>query len=147
MTIGQKAASQPTHVVTKLRGPTTRLIDDLDVITCRRPVSAGHLCHCDHLVFHLLVRFSREYNRNPIRNFTDNPRSASRKEKRAGRTDLEIRTLNALLVFEANRAWLLPSKSQLRRYVGRIHHQDGGALVTLSQASRPLAAGIPVTVS
>ena len=67
-------------MVTKLRGPTTGLIDDLDVITCCRRVtlsarsalrttlhrnsycgrveaiagSAGHLCHRDHLVFHLL---------------------------------------------------------------------------------------------
>lgn len=69
-----------------------------------------------------------------------------------GRTDLEIQTTNALLICEAKRGWHLPSTAQLRRYVGRIHRRGGGALVTLSQASRELAAanlpseiqGVPV---
>lgn len=67
-----------------------------------------------------------------------------------GRTDLEIRVADALLICEAKRDWLLPSVAQLTRYVNRI--QLKGALVTLSQASRELAAyqlpaeikGVPV---
>ncbi|PRC41770.1 hypothetical protein C6A85_000000113940 [Mycobacterium sp. ITM-2017-0098] len=55
-----------------------------------------------------------------------------------GRTDLEVRLAEALLVFEAKRDWLLPSETQLRQYAGRVRAR--GALVTLSQASAALAA-------
>ena len=71
-----------------------------------------------------------------------------------GRTDLEVRlpASSALLVFEAKRGWLLPTKKQLAQYVPRIHHYGTGALVSLSQASPALAAaqlpteikGVPV---
>lgn len=74
------------------------------------------------------------------------------KRDKKGRTDLEIQAPGALLVFEAKRGWLLPTETQLRQYVGRIRGRGGGALVTLSQASRNLAAmrlpkqiaGVPV---
>lgn len=67
-----------------------------------------------------------------------------------GRTDLEIRLADTLLIFEAKRDWLVPSVSQLSQYAPRI--RSHGALVTLSQASRALAAfqlpeqvrGVPV---
>jgi hypothetical protein len=69
-----------------------------------------------------------------------------------GRTDLEITFPGAALIIEAKRDWLLPSFDQLARYAPRVAARGGGALVTLSQASRPLAAtqlpthvgGIPV---
>ena len=70
-----------------------------------------------------------------------------------GRTDLEIRLGDALLIVEAKRGWLLPGVSQLRRYTRRISSDVGaGALISLSQASRELAAyhlpsevgGVPV---
>ena len=69
-----------------------------------------------------------------------------------GRTDLEITLPDALLICEAKRGWLLPSKSQLSQYVGRVRRQGDGALVTLSQASTALASfhlpaeikGVPV---
>jgi hypothetical protein len=57
-----------------------------------------------------------------------------------GRTHLEIQLPNALLICEAKRGWQLPTKSQLRQYVGRNRRAGGGALVTLSQASPALAA-------
>ena len=80
------------------------------------------------------------------------PYIALEKRDPEGRTDLEIQLPNALLVCEAKRGWHLPSKAQLRRYTSRIHRRGGGALVTLSQASRALAAvnlpskidGVPV---
>lgn len=70
-----------------------------------------------------------------------------------GRTDLEVRSAGALVIFEAKRGWMLPTTSQLQQYAGRIRRQQsGGALVTLSQASHALAqanlpsvvAGVPV---
>ena len=70
-----------------------------------------------------------------------------------GRTDLEIRLGDTLLIIEAKRGWLLPDHAQLRRYAKRITRGPGlGALVTLSQASPALAAlnlpteidGVPV---
>lgn len=71
-----------------------------------------------------------------------------------GRTDLEVKlpASSALIVFEAKRDWLLPTKKQLSQYVARIHHYGTGALVSLSQASPALAAaqlpaqikGVPV---
>ncbi|MFZ2242134.1 MAG: hypothetical protein WAV90_21670 [Gordonia amarae] len=74
------------------------------------------------------------------------------KRDKAGRTDLEIQAPAGLLVFEAKRDWLLPTEKQLRQYVGRIQRRGGGALVTLSQASRKFAemslpkqiSGVPV---
>lgn len=60
---------------------------------------------------------------------------------RDGRTDLEIRFPDALLIIEAKRGWGLPEKAQLRRYAKRIAKGPGaGALITLSQASPELAA-------
>jgi hypothetical protein len=56
-----------------------------------------------------------------------------------GRTDLEIRLIDFLMICEAKRDWLLPSTSQLSRYAKRIRHRQG-ALITLSQASHSLAA-------
>jgi hypothetical protein len=69
-----------------------------------------------------------------------------------GRTDLEVRLPTGVLILEAKRGWLLPTKSQLTQYVDRIIQHGDGALVTLSQASAPLAAtqlpsainGVPV---
>lgn len=69
-----------------------------------------------------------------------------------GRTDLEISSPDAMLAIEAKRDWLLPTASQLSRYAPRILERGGGALVSLSQASRSLAAsqlpthidGVPV---
>lgn len=71
-----------------------------------------------------------------------------------GRTDLEVRlpASSALLIFEAKRDWLVPTKKQLTQYVSRIHRYGAGALVSLSQASAALAAtqlpteidGVPV---
>jgi hypothetical protein len=71
-----------------------------------------------------------------------------------GRTDLEVKlpASPALVIFEAKRGWLLPTKKQLAQYVSRIHHYGGGTLVSLSQASPALAAtqlpaqirGVPV---
>lgn len=71
-----------------------------------------------------------------------------------GRTDLEVRlpASSALVIFEAKRGWLLPTKKQLAQYVSRIHHYGSGALVSLSQSSAALAAaqlpaeikGVPV---
>lgn len=60
-----------------------------------------------------------------------------------GRTDLEIRLADALVICEAKRGWLLPSTSQLSQYAGRIRRRGFGALVTLSQASHALAAKLP----
>ncbi|MBS9535886.1 hypothetical protein KIH27_20075 [Mycobacterium sp. M1] len=58
-----------------------------------------------------------------------------------GRTDLEIRLPDALLIIEAKRGWGLPEKAQLRRYARRITKGPGaGVLITLSQASPELAA-------
>ena len=68
-----------------------------------------------------------------------------------GRTDLEIVfPTGEVLIIEAKRDWLLPGETQLRGYAPRITR--GGALVSLSQASKELAAsrlpssvdGIPV---
>jgi hypothetical protein len=69
-----------------------------------------------------------------------------------GRTDLEITFPGAALIVEAKRDWLLPSFDQLAGYAPRIVARGGGALLTLSQASRALAAtqlptqvgGVPV---
>jgi hypothetical protein len=65
-----------------------------------------------------------------------------------GRTDLEVRSSGALLIFEAKRGWMLPTSLQLGKYAGRVaQHPNGGALVTLSQASPELArASLPSTV-
>ena len=65
-----------------------------------------------------------------------------------GRTDLEVRSPNGLVIFEAKRGWLLPTVSQLKKYAGRIsRHHNGGVLVTLSQASHALAkANLPSQV-
>jgi hypothetical protein len=70
-----------------------------------------------------------------------------------GRTDLQITLPDALLIVEAKRDWLLPTVAQLRAYAPRVRAHGGGALVTLSQASRELARvqmppdvdGVPVT--
>lgn len=67
-----------------------------------------------------------------------------------GRTDLELRVGQDLFVFEAKAGWLLPGVEQLARYTSSI--RGNGALITLSQASRALAAhrlppevnGVPV---
>lgn len=64
----------------------------------------------------------------------------------SGRTDLEIRFGEGLLVCEAKRGWLLPSTQQLDRYAGRVRAHGAGALVTLSQASQALAAKLPSEV-
>ena len=56
-----------------------------------------------------------------------------------GRTDLEIALPGALVILEAKRDWLLPSVQQLQAYAPRIRNRGGGALVTLSQASKALA--------
>ncbi len=37
-----------------------------------------------------------------------------------GRTDLELRVGDALFIFEAKRAWQLPTQRQLAQYAGRI---------------------------
>lgn len=59
---------------------------------------------------------------------------------RDGRTDLQIRFGDDLLIFEAKRDWQLPKAAQLRRYAQRISKGPGsGALITLSQASGNLA--------
>lgn len=63
-----------------------------------------------------------------------------------GRTDLEIRLSEALVICEAKRGWLLPSTTQLSQYAGRVRRQGAGALVTLSQASHALAAKLPSEV-
>ncbi|NTY62179.1 hypothetical protein [Mycolicibacterium sphagni] len=65
-----------------------------------------------------------------------------------GRTDLEVRTSGALVIFEAKRGWLLPTRSQLGKYAGRVaQHPNRGVLVTLSQASHELArASLPSAV-
>ena len=63
-----------------------------------------------------------------------------------GRTDLEIRLADALVICEAKRGWLLPSTSQLSQYAGRVRRRGSGALVTLSQASHALAAKLPSEV-
>lgn len=63
-----------------------------------------------------------------------------------GRTDLEMRLPGALVIFEAKRGWMVPTRAQLARYAGRIaEHPHGGVLVTLSQASHDLATayGLP----
>jgi len=70
----------------------------------------------------------------------DEARVALEERDSEGRTDLEIQTSHALFICEAKRGWRLPSTSQLRQYTGRIHRQGNGALITLSQASRALAA-------
>ena len=58
-----------------------------------------------------------------------------------GRTDLEIRVKDALLIVEAKRDWELPGTEQLRRYAKRVNDSSGiGALITLSQASPQLAS-------
>ncbi len=66
-----------------------------------------------------------------------------------GRTDLELRLGDSLLIFEAKRGWHLPTREQLAQYTGRIRHGTGrGALVTLSQASPALAAHhLPTEIS
>jgi hypothetical protein len=68
---------------------------------------------------------------------------------RDGRTDLEIRLGDALLIIEAKHDWGLPEQNQLRRYAKRVAEAPGGgALVTLSQASAELAAlKLPIEVS
>lgn len=65
-----------------------------------------------------------------------------------GRTDIEIETSNALVIFEAKLGWNLPRQAQLAMYEQRIHaaiadpvasHLEApiktGALVTLSECS------------
>lgn len=57
-----------------------------------------------------------------------------------GRTDLEVRLPERLVVFEAKAGWLLPTERQLRKYAQRVAEQaNGGVLVSLSQASHDLA--------
>ena len=63
-----------------------------------------------------------------------------------GRTDLEVRLADTLVICEAKRGWLLPSTSQLSQYAGRVRRRGSGALVTLSQASHALAAKLPPEV-
>lgn len=63
-----------------------------------------------------------------------------------GRTDLEIRLTDGLVICEAKRGWLLPSTPQLSKYAGRIRRGRNGVLVTLSQASHALAAKLPAEV-
>lgn len=63
-----------------------------------------------------------------------------------GRTDLEIRLADALVICEAKRGWLLPTTHQLGQYAGRVRRRGSGALVTLSQASHALAAKLPTEV-
>ena len=69
--------------------------------------------------------------------FSGNADIAMEVRDKFGRTDLEIRLADALLICEAKRDWLLPSTSQLSRYAKRVRRE--GALVTLSQASHSLA--------
>lgn len=60
----------------------------------------------------------------------------------AGRTDLEIRAGDALIVLEAKRGWRLPVVDQLERYVERIRAASSagsGLLVTLSAVSDDFA--------
>ncbi|WP_293003353.1 hypothetical protein [Mycobacterium sp.] len=70
-----------------------------------------------------------------------------------GRTDLEVRLADRLIIFEAKAGWLLPTAAQLAKYAPRVAgFPSGGVLVSLSQASHDLAkttltpsvAGVPV---
>lgn len=68
--------------------------------------------------------------------------------RRLGRTDIEVETGAALVIFEAKLGWNLPGEQQVKTYEDRIHaaisdHVDcnigqpveAGALVTLSECS------------
>ena len=64
-----------------------------------------------------------------------------------GRTDLELRAPEHLVVVEAKQGWDLPSEKQLEVYAQRVTSAGTGALVTLSQASVEWAARkLPSTV-
>lgn len=80
---------------------------------------------------------------------TDEATLALEERDAEGRTDLELRLPGALVIFEAKRGWIVPTKDQLVKYAGRIAEEpQGGVLVTLSQASGDLAAayGLPASI-
>ena len=93
------------------------------------------LARCPRLYAKLVARLSHQLGVD----LGGEPELALETPDDAGRTDLEIRLPNSLLVCEAKRDWLMPEAAQLRRYASRVRKRGGGALVTLSQASQALA--------
>jgi hypothetical protein len=69
-----------------------------------------------------------------------------------GRTDLELRTDDALIIIEAKKGWLVPGEAQLAQYAGRFAVTGKALIVSLSDSSADWAArtlpsdvgGIPV---
>ena len=69
-----------------------------------------------------------------------------------GRTDLELRTDDALIIIEAKKGWLVPGETQLTKYAGRFTVSGKALIVSLSDSSADWAArtlpsdvgGVPV---
>lgn len=100
------------------------------------------LANCPPLLDAVLARLSSQLDAE----LTGEASIAMEERDKKGRTDLEIRLADALVICEAKRGWLLPTTTQLSQYAGRVRRRGGGALVTLSQASHALAAKLPPEV-